>query len=216
MTRRRRHGVFGHSAGGQFVHRMISLGFRDDLAAAVTANAGSYAMPTLDVAFPFGLGDTGLTAAALPFAVRVPAERDGRHARRRQQAPNFPREPEAMAQGDTRYARAHAYIAPRTGRSRGTLGVAVRLDDHRCARRRARRQPYVRRRGAHHLRRSARGGLGASGRIALPARAPHTSVRIEEAAPCRTPRRSGGSSTPRSDSFEALSDRIWDNPGDRL
>ena len=41
-----------HSAGGQFVHRMISLGFRDRVAVAATANAGTYAMPDPGVAFP--------------------------------------------------------------------------------------------------------------------------------------------------------------------
>jgi peptide/nickel transport system substrate-binding protein len=41
LTRRTTYGVFGHSAGGQFVHRMISLGLRSRVAAAVTANAGT-------------------------------------------------------------------------------------------------------------------------------------------------------------------------------
>jgi poly(3-hydroxybutyrate) depolymerase len=111
VTRVRKHGVFGHSAGGQFVHRMVSLGFRDDLAAAVTANAGSYAMPTLDVAFPFGLGGTGLTAADLPALFAFPLSVMAGTHDVDNQAPNFPREPEAMRQGDTRYARAHAYFA---------------------------------------------------------------------------------------------------------
>ena len=46
LTRRQRYGLFGHSAGGQFVHRMLSFGFRDRVAVAVSANAGTYAMPT--------------------------------------------------------------------------------------------------------------------------------------------------------------------------
>ena len=37
-------GLFGHSAGGQFVHRMLSFAFRDRVAVAVTANAGTYAI----------------------------------------------------------------------------------------------------------------------------------------------------------------------------
>src|SRR5271166_2395239 len=32
LTRRQRYGLFGHSAGGQFVHRMLSFGFRDRVA----------------------------------------------------------------------------------------------------------------------------------------------------------------------------------------
>ena len=62
LTRRQRYGLFGHSAGGQFVHRMLSFGFRDRVAVAVSANAGTYAMPDLEIAWPFGLGETGLDA----------------------------------------------------------------------------------------------------------------------------------------------------------
>ena len=51
--------LFGHSAGGQFVHRMLSFGFRDRVAVAVSANAGTYAMPDLSTPWPFGLGETG-------------------------------------------------------------------------------------------------------------------------------------------------------------
>jgi hypothetical protein len=65
ITGRRRYGVFGHSSGGQFVHRMISLGFRDAVAVAAAANAGTYAMPDLQVAFPYGLGGTDLDEGAL-------------------------------------------------------------------------------------------------------------------------------------------------------
>ena len=111
VTASRRYGSFGHSAGGQFVHRMISLGFRERVAVAATANAGTYAMPDLGVAFPYGLGDTGLDDAALRalLAFRLvvfagTADIDTTHE-------NFPRDEPAMRQGPTRYARAHAYIA---------------------------------------------------------------------------------------------------------
>jgi len=110
VTARRRYGTFGHSAGGQFVHRMMSLGFRDHVVAAATANAGTYAMPDLATPFPFGLGDTGLDDAALRallgfrltvFAGTADIDTESEH---------FPREAAAMRQGPTRYARAHAYI----------------------------------------------------------------------------------------------------------
>jgi poly(3-hydroxybutyrate) depolymerase len=72
VTSRERYGMFGHSAGGQFVHRMLSFGFRDRVAVAVSANAGTYAMPDLDVAWPFGLGQTEVTPDTLTALVNFP------------------------------------------------------------------------------------------------------------------------------------------------
>ncbi|HEX3347951.1 MAG TPA: alpha/beta hydrolase [Acetobacteraceae bacterium] len=122
VTRRTGYGAFGHSAGGQFVHRMVSLGFRDGLITAVTANAGTYAMPTLDVPFPFGLGGAGLTdadlRALLGFRLRVMAGTADIDTA----SPNFPHDSLAMAQGPTRYARAHAYFQMGTTQA-ASLGV---------------------------------------------------------------------------------------------
>jgi hypothetical protein len=111
ITARRQYGLFGHSSGGQFVHRLISLGFRDGVAAAATANAGTYAMPDLDVAFPYGFGGLGLAdnelRALLAFRLMVfagTADVDTASS-------HFPKDDAAMRQGPTRFARAHAYIA---------------------------------------------------------------------------------------------------------
>ena len=105
------YGLFGHSAGGQYVHRMLSLGFRDWVIAAVTANAGTYAMPDLGVDFPYGLGGTGLDEqglrALLGFRLTVMAGT----ADIDNTSDNFPKEPPAMAQGGTRHERAHRYVA---------------------------------------------------------------------------------------------------------
>ncbi len=115
ITTRRRYGLFGHSAGGQFVHRMVSFGFRDHVAIAVSANAGTYAMPDLDIAWPFGLGETELDAdalrALLRFRITVLAgtqdiKTTGRF---------FPKGPRSMRQGGTRHERAHNYV--RAGRA---------------------------------------------------------------------------------------------------
>ena len=107
LTRRTTYGLFGHSAGGQFVHRALSLGFRQAVAAAVTANAGTYAMPDPGIAFPYGLADTGTDLRdLLAFPLTVMAGTADIDAA----SPHFPKEPAAMQQGPTRYARAHRYI----------------------------------------------------------------------------------------------------------
>jgi hypothetical protein len=110
ITTTQRYGLFGHSAGGQFVHRMLSFGFRDRVAVAVSANAGTYAMPDLATPWPFGLGqtdvDTDALRSLLGFRITVMAgtadvSTTGRF---------FPRGPRSMRQGATRYERAHNYV----------------------------------------------------------------------------------------------------------
>jgi poly(3-hydroxybutyrate) depolymerase len=122
VTHRERYGLFGHSAGGQFVHRMLSFGFRDRVAVAVSANAGTYAMPDLTVAWPFGLGETEVTlgslAALLAFPITVMAGTNDTKTTGRY----FPKGPRSMRQGETRYHRAHNYV--RLGRAAAdTLGA---------------------------------------------------------------------------------------------
>ncbi len=111
ITARRRYGVFGHSSGGQFVHRMISLNFRDAVAAAATANAGTYTMPQLQVGFPYGLGGTQLDEAALRTLLAFRLTIFAGTADVDTASPHFPSDAAAMRQGPTRFARAHAYIA---------------------------------------------------------------------------------------------------------
>ena len=110
LTRQEKYGLFGHSAGGQFVHRMLSFGYRDRVAVAVSANAGTYAMPDLDIAWPFGLGEAGLDPDALQSVLEFPlivmtgtndTKTTGRY---------FPKGPRSMRQGETRHERAHNYI----------------------------------------------------------------------------------------------------------
>jgi hypothetical protein len=110
VTTRPRYGLFGHSAGGQFVHRMVSFGFRNRVAVAISANAGTYAMPNLATPWPFGLGQTDVDTDALrgllSFRITVMAgtadvATTGRF---------FPKGPRSMRQGATRYERAHNYV----------------------------------------------------------------------------------------------------------
>ena len=110
VTTRQRYGVFGHSAGGQFVHRMLSFGFRERVAVAVSANAGTYAMPTLDIAWPFGLGNTEVDPDALRSLLGFPIiVMAGTHDTKTT-GRFFPKGPRSMRQGPTRHARAHEYV----------------------------------------------------------------------------------------------------------
>lgn len=109
ITTTRRYGLFGHSAGGQYVHRMLSFGYRENVAVAVSANAGTYAMPTLDIDWPWGLGATPFQPDDLPVWLDFPltimagtedTKTTGRH---------FPKGPRSLRQGPTRWHRAHEY-----------------------------------------------------------------------------------------------------------
>lgn len=52
--------IFGHSAGAQFVHRMVMLMPEAHINTAVAANAGFYTFPNEDLAYPYGYKRTGL------------------------------------------------------------------------------------------------------------------------------------------------------------
>ncbi len=51
--------IYGHSAGSQFVHRMLFFKPEAKVIKAVCANAGWYTMPDLDILFPYGMKGTG-------------------------------------------------------------------------------------------------------------------------------------------------------------
>jgi hypothetical protein len=57
--------IYGHSAGAQFVHRLVvaCAPFCSHLLKAVSANAGRYMCPDFNVEFPAGLAGTGVTEA---------------------------------------------------------------------------------------------------------------------------------------------------------
>ena len=60
-----RYDMWGHSAGAQFVHRYVTLMTAARLNQAVSANAGWYTLPDLNLAYPYGLKNTGVSASAL-------------------------------------------------------------------------------------------------------------------------------------------------------
>jgi poly(3-hydroxybutyrate) depolymerase len=112
VTTRQRYGLFGHSAGGQFVHRMVSFGFRDRVAVAVSANAGTYAMPDLSTPWPFGLGQTDVRTDALRVLLGFPVTVMAGTADVETTGHFFPKGPRSMRQGANRYERAHAFVGP--------------------------------------------------------------------------------------------------------
>lgn len=111
IARRARAYLFGHSAGGQFGHRLMSTQSHDALEQVTIGNPGWYSLPRLDVPFPAGLGGIGLTdqdvVRLLAFPMTILAgDRDIETS-----GPSLPSQPEAIAQGPHRFARAHNYLA---------------------------------------------------------------------------------------------------------
>jgi hypothetical protein len=124
ITATRRYGLFGHSAGGQYVHRMLSFGYRDQVAVAVSANAGTYAMPDLTTNWPWGLGGTDVTKEDLRTLLAFPLTIMAGTADIKTTGRFFPKGPKSLKQGPTRHARAHTYL--RTGQiAAADLGVSL-------------------------------------------------------------------------------------------
>ena len=117
--------LWGHSAGGQFVHRLLATQSHDMFASVGAANPGWYTLPTLDLAYPNGLGGIGLAARDVVRLLAYPltifaGDRDIDSA-----GENLPNHDEARAQGPHRFARAHFYL--QRGREESErLGVPCR------------------------------------------------------------------------------------------
>jgi hypothetical protein len=103
------YGLFGHSAGGQYVHRMLSFGYRDHVGIAISANAGTYAMPDLTVDWPWGLGATEVTETDLPELLQLPLTIMAGTEDTKTTGRFFPKGPKSLRQGPHRHARAHVY-----------------------------------------------------------------------------------------------------------
>ena len=121
---RERYVLFGHSAGAQLVHRLVTFGWSASIERAIAANSGSYAMPVRTEDVPFGLGglpypDIDVHALlSRPMVVHL-GDQDN--------DPNdehLPREPAAMRQGPHRFARGLSYMET-ASRVAGRLGVPL-------------------------------------------------------------------------------------------
>lgn len=103
--------IYGHSAGGQFLHRMVSLVGAGPFQSVIAANAGWYSLPDLDVPFPAGLGDLGLTTSDLRRLLESDLWILGGEKDCESSADNLPSNPEALEQGPGRLQRAHNYMS---------------------------------------------------------------------------------------------------------
>lgn len=111
VTTRSRAYLWGHSAGGQFVHRLVSLQGGAAFEAVGAANAGWYSLPTLDRPYPEGLGGVGLDEAAVERLLAYPMTIFAGDQDIETKATNLPKGAAALAQGPHRFARAHHYLA---------------------------------------------------------------------------------------------------------
>lgn len=103
--------IYGHSAGAQFVHRLLYFKPAAAVERAVIANAGYYTMPNMNAEFPYGLKGSGVALGDIkPIFARDTVVLLG-DADIDPNDPTLRKKPEAMAQGPHRFARGHAFYA---------------------------------------------------------------------------------------------------------
>lgn len=120
-----RYFIYGHSEGGQFVHRLVLLLPEARYARAVAANPGWYTRPTLTIGYPYGLRGAPVTEATLKKSldrefVLMLGELDVDPNRS-----DLRRTPEAMAQGRHRFERGQNFIKEAQARA-AELGASLR------------------------------------------------------------------------------------------
>jgi poly(3-hydroxybutyrate) depolymerase len=102
--------IMGHSAGGQFVHRLVLFAPQSRFRRAVASSPGRYALPMMSARFPYGFKGSALDSSVLVRAffrdvVLVLGDRD---------TSDRVREAEAMTQGGNRFARGLRFFAAAT------------------------------------------------------------------------------------------------------
>lgn len=100
-----RYFIYGHSEGGQFVHRLVLFVPNARYARAVAANPGWYTWPTFAIRYPYGLdgspaGDASLKKSLEREFVLMLGDRDTDPNRS-----DLRKTPQAMAQGKHRFER---------------------------------------------------------------------------------------------------------------
>ena len=124
--------LFGHSAGGQFVHRLASTVGAHGFAGIVAGNPGWYTLPDAALTFPEGLAGIGLPPDALVRLLATPLVILAGDQDTDTSDPNLPAEPAALRQGPHRFARAHHYYAAGQAAA-AALGVPLAWQLHDVA-----------------------------------------------------------------------------------
>ncbi|MGC3969793.1 MAG: CapA family protein [Pirellulales bacterium] len=110
-NRSSRYSIYGHSAGGQFVHRFLYFEPQARVKQAVAANAGWWTVPDSAIAFPYGLQNSAIDAAAEKAMLARPLTVLLGTADVDTTDKNLRRTPEANAQGPHRFARGRNFFA---------------------------------------------------------------------------------------------------------
>lgn len=102
--------LYGHSAGGQFVHRFVLFMPDTRCKLAIAANPGWYTMPDQKTPYPYGLGNTEVDDAQLRrcFAKKFVLLLGSKDTDAKDK--NLRKTPEANAQGPHRFARGKEYL----------------------------------------------------------------------------------------------------------
>ncbi len=115
---------YGHSAGGQFVHRYVMQTGGAHVKLAISANSGWYILPDNEFRFPYGLRASPISSAALQKAFATPMViLLGQQDTERTRQLRMNRETEV--QGPHRFARGH-YFNKRSMAVAGRMGVPYR------------------------------------------------------------------------------------------
>jgi hypothetical protein len=128
--------LYGHSAGAQFVHRLVTLLPKSRVRRAACANAGKYLWPDPAIDYPYGLGGVaGRRDPLLPRAfarslfVMVGSEDTAEDANK---DPNLPTSEAAMKQGKNRLERGRNFHRAALKSARAA-GVECRWELHEVA-----------------------------------------------------------------------------------
>jgi len=107
--------LFGHSAGGQFAHRLALMARQPRILAVVAANAGTYTMPTYggwtDMPFPYTLSKQAMSEERLGAAFRRPLTVILGEADTITSGAGVPNSKAAQSQGPHRFARGQRFDA---------------------------------------------------------------------------------------------------------